>query len=126
MIFRLWQYFLDSVNPVLKIIHAPTLQQKILNAVDNLQDVPKNLEALLFSIYTISVASMSSVECISMFAHDRSSLLMQFRSATQQALIDADFLRCTDLTILQALVLFLVGFDMLCLEGMMLKMNWLK
>jgi hypothetical protein len=111
MIFRLWQFFLDSVNPLIKIIHAPTLQRKILKAVDNLQEVPKNLDALLFSVYTISVASMSNAECISMFARERPSLLMQFRSATQQALIDADFLRRTDLTILQALLLFMVGFD---------------
>jgi hypothetical protein len=108
MIFKFWQFFVDYVNPLIKVIHAPTMQREILKAMDNLQEVDKPLEALLFSIYTIVVASVSTTDCLSMFACERAPLLAQFRTATQQALVDADFLRTTDFQVLQALLLFMV------------------
>lgn len=108
MIFKFWQFFLDYVNPLIKVIHGPTMQREILEAVENLQEVDKSLEALLFSIYTIVVASMSAADCLSMFACERAPLLAQFRTATQQALIDADFIRVPNLRLLQALLLLMV------------------
>jgi hypothetical protein len=108
MIFKFWQFFLDYVNPLIKVIHGPTMQREILKAMDNLQEVDKSLEALLFSIYTIVVASISATDCLSMFSCERAPLLAQFRNATQQALIDADFLRTTEFKVLQALLLFMV------------------
>lgn len=84
------------------------MQREILKAIENLQEVDKSLEALLFSIYTIVVASLSTAHCLSMLACEKAPLLAQFRGATQQALVDADFLRTTDFRILQALLLFMV------------------
>ncbi|CRG87218.1 putative LRR receptor-like serine/threonine-protein kinase At1g51860 [Talaromyces islandicus] len=108
MIFKFWQFFLDYINPLIKVIHAPTMQREILKAMDNLQEVDKSLEVLLFSIYTIVVASISAADCLSMFACERAPLLAQFRNATQQALIDADFLRTAEFKVLQALLLFML------------------
>lgn len=110
MIFKFWQFFLDYINPLIKVIHAPTMQREILKAMDNLQEVDKSIEALLFSIYTIVVASVSTADCLLMFACERAPLLAQFRNATQQALIDADFLRTTEFKVLQALLLFMVRY----------------
>lgn len=108
MIFKIWQFFVDYVNPLIKVIHAPTMQREILKAMDNLQEVDKSLEALLFSIYTIVVASLSAADCLSMLTCERAPLLAQFRGATQQALVDAGFPGTTDFKILQALLLFMV------------------
>src|SRR5688572_4946521 len=49
-IFRLWQIYLDRVNPLTKIIHVPSLQPYVAEAASGTQNVPKNFEALLFSI----------------------------------------------------------------------------
>lgn len=107
-IFRLWQTFLDNVNPLTKIIHAPTMQQLVLEAAGDLEHVPQGLEALMFAIYTFAVTSLSTIECESMFGEAKSTLLAKYRLGTQQALVGAGFLRSSDLVILQAFVLFLV------------------
>lgn len=62
-IFKLWQIFLDKVNPLIKIVHAPTLQQKILEVIGDLDNVSQSLEAFIFTIYTIAVTSISNLDC---------------------------------------------------------------
>lgn len=106
-IFRLWQRFVESVNPLTKIVHVPTLQQRVLDASCDLDNVPAPLNAMLFTIYTLAVTSMSSDDCQSSFGESRATLLMRYRVATIRALIAADILTTTNLEALQALVLFL-------------------
>lgn len=108
-IFRLWQTFLDNVNPLSKIFHAPTVQHQILEASGNLDKVSKGLQALMFSIYATAVTSLSDSECESMMGESRSTLLARYSAGTQQALVKASFLKSSDLTVLQAFVLFLVS-----------------
>ncbi|RYP69085.1 hypothetical protein DL771_006316 [Monosporascus sp. 5C6A] len=60
----LWQKFLDRVNPLTKVIHVPTLQPMVAEAATNIDSVPKNVEALLFSIYTMAAVSLSDEELI--------------------------------------------------------------
>lgn len=85
------------------------MQQRILEAMDNLQDVPQSVEALMFSIYNIAVTSMTTSECETAFGEERLTLLAKYRTATQQALVKADFTSSQDLTVIQAFVLLLVG-----------------
>jgi len=108
-IFKLWQIFLDKVNPLTKIVHAPTLQQKILEVIGDLDNVSQGLEALMFAIYTIAVTSISDSDCETMFGEERLTLLTRYRSATQRALIAANFIMTPDLVVLQAFVLYMVG-----------------
>jgi hypothetical protein len=108
LLFRLWQTFLDRVYPIHKVFHAPTIQQQIFGAASDLQHISKGFEALLFSIYCSAVKSLSMVECKAMFGEDRATVLARFQLGAQQALGNAGFLRTSDLTVLQALVLYLV------------------
>ena len=109
-IFKLWQTYLDNVNPLVKIFHTPTIQQLILNATGNLENVPKNLEALMFGIYCCVLVSLSDAECDAIMGEGKSTVLRRFRSGCQQALINASFLKSSDMMVLQALVLLLVSF----------------
>jgi hypothetical protein len=61
--FKLWQAYLDNCNPILKIFHSPSVQQILSNASGDLDNLPKNVEALLFSIYTMAVQSLGESEC---------------------------------------------------------------
>jgi hypothetical protein len=108
-IFRLWQSFLDNVNPLSKIIHAPTVQHQILEASANLEKISRSMESLMFAIYAISVNSMDNRECETMLGESKQILLARFVKATERALIKASFLKSTDLVVLQALTLFLVS-----------------
>jgi hypothetical protein len=108
-IFRLWQAVLDNVNPLTKIFHAPTIQQLILKASANLEKVSRGVEALMLSIYSCAAYSLGKQECKSMFGRDKSVLLKQYQAGSRQALLRAEFLRSSDMTVLQALVLCLVS-----------------
>lgn len=108
LLFRLWQTFLDRVYPIYKVFHAPTIQQQIFEAASDLQNISKGFEALLFSIYCSAVKSLSRVDCNAMFGEDKLTLLARFQLGARKALGNAGFLRTSDLTVLQALVLYLV------------------
>ena len=108
-IFRLWQTFLDNVNPLSKFFHAPTVQQLVLEAAGNLDNVSKGTEALMFAIYLSAVTSLSNVDCGTMLGEAKPKLLAKYNLGVQHALIRAGFLKSSDLTVLQAFVLFLVN-----------------
>lgn len=107
--FKLWQTYLDNINPLIKLFHAPTVQQLISEANGNLDNVPRNVEALLFAIYSISIESLSDRECVAITGAPKETARQQFRSGAQHALINASFLKTSDLMVLQALTLFIVS-----------------
>lgn len=108
-IFRLWQTFLVNVNPLVKIFHAPTVQQIILDATGDLSNIPRATESLMFAIYLISVTSLRSEECETMFGETRATLISKYSQAAQQALINGKFLKSVNLYSLQAFCLYLVS-----------------
>lgn len=112
-IFRLWQIYLDRVNPLTKIIHVPTLQPYLVEATSGSQNIPKNVGALLFSIYTLATVSLTEDECQEMLGISREKALEKFSNGVRLALTRMGFLKCHDITTLQALVIYLVCFGTL-------------
>ncbi|KAJ4374842.1 hypothetical protein N0V83_001920 [Neocucurbitaria cava] len=110
-IFKLWQSYLDNINPLVKIFHAPTVQQLISNATGDLDDVPRNVEALLFAIYSVTIETLSDGECIALVGQSKSAASQRFRFGAQHALIKAGFLRTSDITVLQAFTLFILSIQ---------------
>ena len=108
-IFRLWQSYLDNVNPLTKLFHAPSIQLQLLEATSDLNNIPKGMEALMFGIYAMAVASLTDEECRKSFSSGRRELLSGYHSSCQRSLIHAGYLRSSDLIVLQAFTLFLVG-----------------
>jgi hypothetical protein len=106
--FQLWQIYISNVNPLLKVTHTPTLQSQVISASANPAKIPKPLEALLFAIYFAAITSLSEEEVQSTFGEDKVILLGKYHNATQQALVNAGFMRSPDLMVLQALFLYLV------------------
>jgi hypothetical protein len=108
-IYRLWQIFVETVNPLTKIIHVPTLQQRILDASWDPSRIQKPLAATMFSMYSLALISMSPEACQDSFGESPAVLYTRYRTASARALVDADFLTTTDLEVLQALALFLLA-----------------
>ncbi|KAF2005172.1 hypothetical protein P154DRAFT_518706 [Amniculicola lignicola CBS 123094] len=108
-IFRLWQLYLDNVNPLLRVIHTPTMQGRIIEAASNVLNIAPILEALMFSIYSMAILSLASGQCITMFGATRSDLLKKYQFACQQALMNCGFLRSNDRDCLTALFLYIVS-----------------
>lgn len=107
-IFKLWQIYLDNVNPLLKVTHTPTLQARIIDAAADLGNIGEALEALMFSIYCAAVLSMTDDECLVSFRLSRDHLLARYQVACKQALLKATPWRSNGLDCLTALYLYLV------------------
>jgi hypothetical protein len=109
-IFKLWQSYLENINPLVKLFHAPTVQQLISDASGDLNELPRNLEALLFGIYCIALESMADGECMSTLGISKSVARQRFRGGAQCALVNASLMKSSDMMVLQAFVLFVVSY----------------
>jgi hypothetical protein len=108
-VFRLWQIYLDRVNPLTKIIHAPTLQPYVVNSSSGCSSLPKNYEALLFSIWLMAAVAMAPEECEAVLGYSREVAVQRFSSGVRMALVRLNFLKTHEVVALQALVIYLVG-----------------
>ncbi|KLU91088.1 hypothetical protein MAPG_09611 [Magnaporthiopsis poae ATCC 64411] len=110
---RLWQVFLDRVNPLFKVIHAPTVQPYLVDATNRSADrpFPRNVEALLFAIYTLAAVALSDEECHTLLGYSRDTAIQRFSSGVRLCLNQAKFLKNHDLTTLQAFVLYLISIQ---------------
>ncbi|KIY02442.1 uncharacterized protein Z520_02581 [Fonsecaea multimorphosa CBS 102226] len=108
-IFRLWQVYLENVNPLLKVTHIPSLQGRIVEAVSDVSKISPTLEALMFSIYCTAIMSLAAEDCQRLFDSLKEDLLMRYQYGCQQALLNCSFLRTSDRECLTALYLYLIS-----------------
>lgn len=108
-IFALWQTYIDNVSPLVKIIHVPTMQQQIIKASADLNNISPAVHALMFGIYASAARTLDESECITMYHEQKAMLLHRWHFGAQSALRRADYLRSSDIMVLQALVLYLVS-----------------
>lgn len=107
--FRLWQAFLDNVHPMTKIVHAPTVQQALLEATESTNDISRPMESLMFAIYSCAVYSMTNAECEKVMGQAKSVVLTRYQCAARHALTNASLLKTSNITVLQAFALFLLS-----------------
>ncbi|KAH7052387.1 hypothetical protein B0J12DRAFT_710478 [Macrophomina phaseolina] len=99
--------YLDNVNPLFKVTHAPNLQGRIVEAASNVSRTSAVLEALMFSIYCVSVQSLVEDDCRAIFSSSKEDLLTASHFGCEQALLNCGFLRTGDRDCLTALLLYL-------------------
>jgi hypothetical protein len=107
--FILWHKFLENVNPLSKIIHAPFVQSEVIKVTTDSSSSSSTSLALLFSIYTAATMSLTKndVECL--FGQTKEALQHMYTSGAQQALAHANFLKAANMTLLQAFTIYLVS-----------------
>jgi hypothetical protein len=105
---QFWEIYKDNVDPLVKVLHIPTIEPMLLDAFTHPEKVPKGLECLMFAVYYGAVTSILNQECTEQWGEERSSLLDKYRFGLEQALTRANFLYCDEMIILQAFVIFLI------------------
>ncbi|KAI0853539.1 fungal-specific transcription factor domain-containing protein [Daldinia vernicosa] len=103
-----WQVYQENVDPLVKILHVPTMNKIIRELRSNMDDISPGMEALMFAIYYASITSMEDNEVKINFGADKAQLIKKYRFATEQALAKANFLVTSELVVVQAFTLFLV------------------
>ena len=102
-------YHQNVVEPFLtKVIHVPTLQPSLLQAATSRETLPKNTEALLFSVFLMAAVSLSEDECVTLLGYPKEQAVQQFSDGVRVILSRIGILKSYDLTVLQALVLYMV------------------
>lgn len=100
---------MENVNPLTKLVHVPSLQPAIEKAVANIGSIPKGFEALMFSIYSIAILSLTDGECTERLGESKATLLPRYVGATRAALTRAGFMSSSSIVTLQALMLHILS-----------------
>lgn len=105
---HLWQVFLENVNPLSKLIHRPTTAALIDRACNQIQNLEKADEVLLFGIYLSAVVSLTAEQCRRLLRETRACLSLRYQIACREALVRAKFLKTSSLQVLAGFVMYLV------------------
>ena len=105
----LWSTYVDKVDPLCKILHVPSTAQMIKTVSRTPSKASRADECVVFAVYHFAVYCMSDDECTSKTGVSRDTLRQQYHFAARQALVNASFLRTTELAVLQSLVLLLLS-----------------
>ncbi|GAO13722.1 hypothetical protein UVI_02018210 [Ustilaginoidea virens] len=89
----LWSVYQENVEPLVKLMHVPSVDLTLCNARRNCGKLTPGDEALVFTIYFAAITSLEPDD---------------YRFAVEQSLAKANFLDTTDLAVLQAFTLFLI------------------
>lgn len=106
---KLWKTYCSHVEPITKLLHVPTGQAMVQRTAANPSTASKSTECLIFAIYHFAVVAMSDHECQELLNQPRALLQSRYHCAVRQALVNAYFLRTTELPVLQAYTIFLLS-----------------
>ena len=107
--------FVFRVDAVLKVSHVPLLRSLLL------PDGPLNPEslkgpshqALKFAVCFTAACTLSEAECRAIFVEEKNKVINRLRLATEVVLSQAKLLTTSDVTVLQAFVIYLVSGPMI-------------
>ncbi|KAI0381623.1 fungal-specific transcription factor domain-containing protein [Hypomontagnella monticulosa] len=105
---KLWAAHVQNVEPLCKVLHIPTTARMVETVSRQPASASKPYECLLFSIYHIAIFSMTDDDCVREFGQPRTALLDKYQFAVRQALVNASWLKTTEMVVIQAMVLFLI------------------
>lgn len=109
-VLKLWQIYVDRIDPIFKVTHSPTLQATIIASVGGMKDLDPSTDALMFAIYCTATLSMTEEETTTTFGTSRADLLRRYQAGCRCALSRAKFLRTEDRNCLTALFLYMVSY----------------
>lgn len=106
---QLWQVFVNNVDFFNKVLHIPTTQVVIYNAIEHPPSAPADVACLLFSVYFAAVTASENGAVIRMLGHGKPRALDIFRRGLELSLARADFLETPTLLSMQAMGIFLAS-----------------
>ncbi|KAK5678026.1 hypothetical protein LTR17_027674 [Elasticomyces elasticus] len=108
---RLFQVYLEQVDPVVKILHRPCLTGFMKHGEPYL-DFPEghsSVAALSAAVCYAAACTLSDTQCWALFREGKASVVSSTQAVCESALERAEVLVTSDITALQAFVLYLIG-----------------
>lgn len=109
ILLKLWDIYVDRVDPLMKILHLPTFWSSLMNVLQHPQDISKSLEALICAFYLAIITSLEEDECRGLLGGQKSVIFARYERAARRALRTAGFLHTSSPMTLRAYVMFLVS-----------------
>lgn len=107
---RLWKVYITSVDPVLKVLHIPTVQSTVLTTILDPRFAPSSNVALTFAIYYAAVTALchdDNYESIDL-PWEKPVLLKRYRMCLDRLLTVKDLTSRPEIAALQALAIYVV------------------
>ncbi|KAH8203507.1 hypothetical protein TruAng_002378 [Truncatella angustata] len=104
----LWTVFKKNIDPLLKVLHVPSMDKTIQMIIQNPNSLTPKVEALLFSISYAAISSLEENDVNIYLRNKKAYLITQSRTSIERALAKANFRNTFDLGVLQALTIYLV------------------
>lgn len=108
---QLCQVYLNQFDPIIKILHRPSLAKHMLEGQRYLDYEPghSSVQALTFAVCFAAACSLTEEQCRTLLQTPKAPLVERTKQACEAALSHADVLSTQDMTVLQAFVLLLVS-----------------
>ena len=100
--------FFENVNPFIRILHQGYFAKELEQYRRRVFFLPEEFEALLFSVYVLTISTTSSERVEKEFGIDKYVLLNRFHHAAQAALTKVNFHKTDKILPLQAMLHFVV------------------
>ncbi|KAF4440265.1 hypothetical protein F53441_12355 [Fusarium austroafricanum] len=104
----LWSVYQENVEPLLKVLHIPTMEPIFRDARKDHKQLSPTNEALVWAIYYAALTSLDPEEVRANLGLSKEDVVVQYRFAVEQALAKANFLNSLEIPIMQALIIFLL------------------
>jgi len=108
VIVEYWNIYEKNCDPLIKMLHLPTMRDQIYALKDNPGKSSKAMEVLLFAIYYGAITSLTDEECLETSGETRPVLQSRYRFGIEQGLAKASFLVTEEIIVLQAFILYLM------------------
>ena len=110
---RLWNVYVKSVDPVLKVLHIPTVQSTVIATILEPRAAPSSTVALTFAIYFAAVTALChdnnndpvDLPC------EKPTLLKRYKISLDRLLMVTDLMNQPEMTALQALGIYAVSTE---------------
>lgn len=108
---QLCHVYLRQIDPVIKILHKPSLSSCMLHGENYLGYPNKHPshQAIRSAVCYSAASSMTEKQCRTMFHANKSSIMEGYRRLCETALERSGILATQDIAVLQAFVLYLVS-----------------
>ncbi|KAJ9248806.1 fungal-specific transcription factor domain-containing protein [Paecilomyces variotii] len=103
-----WHIFLENVDPVVRILHKPTIRNLLDEAQQKgLEGLPKPSIALLLAICFCAMVTLDPWRSRALFNADGNEAMQHCKHAVEHAMAEAQLIQTRDIQVLQAFTLFL-------------------
>lgn len=108
---KLCKVYLRKVDPIIKVLHRPSLAKWMLSGCEYLGYPQKHpsTDALGASVCYLAVSSMTETECLAIVGNEKEKAMIDCRRDCEVTFEKSSLLTTRDITVLQAFVLYLVA-----------------